>query len=138
MKYLLLIVLMMTGCAMQQTSSASLYSRIGGKPILAMISSETVDIIANDPRTMRSFDGVKLQPIKDSITDFLCVKTGGQCVYEGETMVNSHAEAEITSAEFELMVQVMRDVLDANRIADREKNELLRILAPMKKEIVTK
>ncbi len=128
----------MTGCAMQQTSSASLYSRIGGKPILAMISSETVDIIANDPRTMRSFDGVKLQPIKDSITDFLCVKTGGKCVYEGETMVNSHAEAAITSAEFELMVQVIRDVMDANRIADREKNELLRILAPMKKEIVTK
>lgn len=138
MKYLLLIVLMMTGCAMQQTNSASLYSRIGGKPMLAMISSETIDIIANNPKTMRSFDGVKLQPIKDSITDFLCVKTGGQCVYEGETMVNSHAEAEITSAEFELMVQVMRDVLDANRIADREKNELLRILAPMKKEIVTK
>jgi len=137
MKYLLLIVLM-TGCAMQQTSSASLYSRIGGKPMLAMISSETIDIIANDPKTMRSFDGVKLQPIKDSITDFLCVKTGGKCVYEGETMVNSHAEAEITSAEFELMVQVMRDVMDANRIADREKNELLRILAPMKKEIVTK
>ena len=128
----------MTGCAMQQTNSASLYSRIGGKPMLAMISSETIDIIANNPKTMRSFDGVKLQPIKDSITDFLCVKTGGQCVYEGETMVNSHTEAEITSAEFELMVQVMRDVLDANRIADREKNELLRILAPMKKEIVTK
>lgn len=123
---------------MQQTSSASLYSRIGGKPILAMISSETVDIIANDPKTMRSFDGVKLQPIKDSITDFLCVKTGGNCVYEGETMVNSHADAEITSAEFELMVQVMRDVMNANHVEDREKNELLKILAPMKREIVTK
>ena len=123
---------------MQQTSSASLYSRIGGKPILAMISSETVDIIANDHKTMRSFDGVKLQPIKDSITDFLCVKTGGNCVYEGETMVNSHADAEITSAEFELMVQVMRDVMNANHVADREKNELLKILAPMKREIVTK
>ncbi len=101
---------------MQQTSSASLYSRIGGKPILAMISSETVDIIANDHKTMRSFDGVKLQPIKDRITDFLCVKTGGNCVYEGETMVNSHADAEITSAEFELMVQVMRDVMNANHV----------------------
>lgn len=76
--------------------------------------------------------------LKQSLADFLCVQTGGDCVYEGETMKNSHAELNITTAEFELMVQDLRDTLDANHIGTREKNELLKILAPMKRDVVTK
>jgi hemoglobin len=53
-------------------------------------------------------------------------------------MKNSHAEAEITTAEFELMVQVMRDVMDKHHVGTKEKNELLKILAPMKRDVVTK
>lgn len=123
---------------MQPKSDVSLYNRIGGKAVLHTISADTLDKVANDPKTMRSFDGVKLDLVKDSLTDFLCVETGGDCVYEGETMENSHADAEITTAEFELMVQALRDAMDEHQIADREKNELLKLLAPMKKEIVTK
>jgi hemoglobin len=138
MKHLLLALFILTGCAMQPTSDSSLYNRIGGKPVLYRISAGTLDKVANDPRTMRSFDGVKLEKIKESLTDFLCVKTGGDCQYEGETMENSHADAEITTAEFELMVEALRETLDKNKVSEREKNELLKILAPMKKEIVTK
>lgn len=139
MKFLLItLCILFTGCAIQPTSNQSLYKRIGGKAALYKISAGTLDKVANDPKTMRSFDGVKLDSIKDSLTDFLCVETGGDCVYEGETMENSHADAEITTAEFELMVQALRDTMDEQHIADREKNELLKLLAPMKREIVTK
>jgi hemoglobin len=51
-------------------------------------------------------------------------------------MKESHAGLNITEAEFYLTVQFLRDALDA-RVGEREKNELLRLLAPMKRDIVT-
>lgn len=137
---LLLIGILFTtsACVTSPTTAPNLYTRIGGKDMLYTISSQTLDLVANDPATKRSFKDVKMATLKQSLADFLCVKTGGDCVYEGETMKNSHAELEITTAEFELMVQALRDTLDANHIGTREKNELLKILAPMKRDVVTK
>ncbi len=141
MKSLLLslgLLMMVTACKTTSAPEASLYQRIGGKEMLYTISSQTLDKVAQDPATKRSFEGVKMATLKQSLADFLCVQTGGDCVYEGETMKNSHAELNITTAEFELMVQDLRDTLDANHIGTREKNELLKILAPMKRDVVTK
>lgn len=139
MRFYVMAVLMMLclGCAVQPKPEASLYTRIGGLPMLTRISNQTLDIVSKDPRTSRSFDGVKMKALKESLTNFLCVKTGGECVYEGETMKKSHADLHITTAEFELMVDALRERLDANGVATKEKNELLKILAPMKRDVVT-
>lgn len=141
MKHLVMLIctsLLLVACATPNTTEPNLYTRIGGKEMLYTISSQTLDFVANNPATKRSFKDVKMAALKQSLADFLCVKTGGDCVYEGETMKNSHAELEITTAEFELMVQALRNTLDANHIGAREKNELLKILAPMKRDVVTK
>jgi hemoglobin len=132
------LLMMLVSCVSQSAAKPSLYERIGGKEVLYRISAETLDKVAEDPKTMRSFDGVKMDLLKESLTNFLCVETGGDCVYEGETMENSHTDAEITTAEFELMVHTMREVMDHNNVDTREKNELLKILAPMKRDVVTK
>ena len=136
--FFVVVLLMFSSCATQHAEKLSLYQRIGGKDVLYKVSAETLDKVAEDPKTMRSFDGVKMDSLKESLTNFLCVETGGDCVYEGETMENSHADAEITMAEFELMVHAMREAMDHNNVGIREKNELLKILAPMKRDVVTK
>lgn len=115
----------------------SLYQRIGGQPVLQAVVNETLDIVSQDPRTKRSFEGVKMSTLKQSLTNFLCLKTGGECVYEGETMKKSHADSQISTAEFEIMVDVLRQRLDANGVGTKEKNQLLKILAPMKPDVVT-
>jgi len=141
MKTILILVLfllgtLLIGCAHQQQSSQqSLYERIGGHDALTVIVSETIDKVAYDPKTKRSFEGIKLTTLKESIVSQLCYLTGGGCKYEGETMKNAHADAKITTAEFELMVQALRDSLNRHT-GEREKNELLKILAPMKADIV--
>ena len=48
-----------------------------------------------------------------------------------------HKGLKNTDAEMNLVVQFLRDALDHNGVGEREKNELLRILAPMKRDIVT-
>lgn len=134
---MILITLLCVGCMAQPKPEANLFQRIGGLPMLARVSNQTLDIVSKDPKTSRSFEDVKMKTLKESLTNFLCIKTGGDCVYEGETMKKSHADLHITTAEFELMVEVLRERLDANGVGTREKNELLKILAPMKRDIVT-
>jgi hemoglobin len=138
MVFLACLLVAVTACQTTSKTESSLYQRIGGKEMLYTISSQTLDKVSQDPATQRSFEGIKMATLKQTLADYLCVKTGGDCVYEGETMKNSHAESNITTAEFELMVQALRDTLDANQIGTREKNELLKILAPTKREVVTK
>jgi hemoglobin len=134
---LLLSISVLSACWMPTKPEASLYTRLGGKAVLEDISSDLLDATSTDERTKRSFKEVKLSTVKESLTLYLCEKTGGDCIYEGETMKNSHADAKITTAEFELMVQQLRDVLDAHNIGTREKNELLKVLAPTKRDIVS-
>lgn len=131
-----LTAILMTSCASIEPNQ-SLYQRIGGQEVLSKVVSETIDKTSSDPKTKRSFEGIKLSKLKESITNQLCQLTGGGCNYEGDTMQKSHADAKITTAEFELMVQNLRDALDHQKVGTREKNELLKILAPMKREIVT-
>lgn len=140
-----LFALLLVACAslpqVDQSSIAkpqndSLFERIGGLPVLTKIVDESVDEIAHSPRTKRSFDGVKLTPLKESIVMQLCKITDGGCIYEGETMLNSHRDAKISEAEFDAFVDMFRTTL-TKYLPTREKNELLKILAPMKRDIVT-
>lgn len=141
-KLLIASMLLFSSCAQIQSSvtnstkSSSLFERIGGLPVLTSVVSETIDQSASDPKLKRSFDGVKLATLKQSVVDQLCMLTGGDCVYEGETMKNSHLDLKITTAEFELFVDAFRKALD-KQVGQTEKNELLKILAPMKRDIVT-
>lgn len=120
----------------QNNQQQSLFERIGGLPVLTQITDEFIDKVAAAPSTKRSFDGVKLAVLKESVVAQLCKLTGGPCVYEGETMLNSHKDAKITEAEFDAFVSMFRDTLN-KYVNTREKNELLKILAPMKRDIVT-
>lgn len=113
----------------------SLYQRIGGLPVLTKIVDELIDEVVTSPRTNRSFDGIKLKPLKKSVVAQLCKLSGGPCVYEGETMANAHRDAKITEAEFDAFVDIFRETL-RKYLPTREKNELLKIFAPMKRDIL--
>jgi hemoglobin len=114
----------------------SLFSRMGGLPIIKIVVSETIDEVSSNPKTSRPFKDIKLPKLKESVVSQICKLTGGGCEYDGETMINSHKEAKISTAEFEIFVAVFRDSLNRHTNT-REKNELLKILAPMKRDIVS-
>ena len=123
-----------TSCATTH-SKPSLFDRLGGFVTLNTVVDETINEVSVNPKTKRSFEGVKLATLKQSVVQQLCFLSGGPCKYEGETMQNAHADAKITQAEFELFVAVFRQSLN-KYVNTAEKNELLRLLAPMKRDIV--
>ena len=130
-------VLLLGACAAPPTQSPTLWTRLGGEPVMKKVVSETIDQSSSDPRTSRSFKDVKLQNVKDKIVEQICSLTGGGCKYTGDPMDKVHKGLKNTEAEMNLLVQWLRDSLDRNGVGTREKNELLLILAPMKRDIVT-
>jgi len=129
--------LALAGCATNPSTSPTLYSRLGGEKVVRQVVNETIDQASTDPRTKRSFADVKLQRVKDNIHDQICSLTGGGCKYTGDPMDKVHKGLANTEAEMNLVVQWLRDALDRHGVQTREKNELLAILAPMKRDIVT-
>ena len=133
-----LVAALVAACAAPDPYAApTLYTRLGGEPVMKRVVHETIDRAAKDPRTSRSFKDVKLQNVKDKIVEQICSLTGGGCKYTGDPMDKVHKGLKNTEAEMNLVVQWLRDSLDRNGVGASEKNELLRILAPMKRDIVT-
>jgi len=128
---------MIAACHSASAASPSLYERIGSERLSA-IANELVDRSSSDPRTSRSWRKVSLHRVKDVLTVYLCSITGGPCVYEGDTMKDIHAGLDITEAEMFTMVQSLRDIMIRHEVPLRERNELLALLAPSKRDVVTK
>ncbi|MFN3716524.1 MAG: group I truncated hemoglobin [Thiobacillus sp.] len=116
----------------------SLYARLGGETGVAQITSEYIDAVANDPTVNQSFEKVNLERLKKMLAEFTCSLTGGGCVYSGDDMKIVHKNLKITEREFNALVEALRISLDRHGIAQRDKNALLAILAPMKRDVVEK
>src|SRR5690349_7151691 len=71
--------------------AGSLYARLGGTPAVSAFVGETIDTVAANERTKRSFDKVNLQHVKDMLAEQICSLTGGGCTYTGDTMRDVHA-----------------------------------------------
>lgn len=116
--------------------AGSLYARLGGTPVVSAFVNETIDTVANDEHTKRSFDKVNLQHVKDMLAEQICSLTGGGCAYTGDTMRDVHAGHQISNAEFFELVEVLRASMRKHAVPLTARNELLEILAPMKRDVV--
>lgn len=116
----------------------SLYERLGGAANVAALVDDAVEHAAHDSRTRRSFADVNLKRVKNSIAVLICDLSGGGCKYSEDSMHDVHAGLGITQAEFYGLVQIYRDAMVRHGIHLRERNELLALLAPMKRDIVEK
>jgi hemoglobin len=115
---------------------ATLYERLGGAEGVAAIANSLIDRVAADPRLGRSFKDTNLQRIKTLLAEQICDLSGGPCRYSGDSMKESHAGQHISEAEFYGMVADLRDILHERHVSMGATNELLRILAPMKRDVV--
>ncbi len=113
-----------------------LYDRLGGAAGVAAIADTLIDRVSADPLLGRSFKDSKLERIKQLLAEQLCDLSGGPCRYTGDTMKEVHAGHHISEAEFYGMVAELRAVLKERRVNQGAANELLRRLAPMKRDVV--
>ena len=121
-----------------QHQSGSLYQRLGGAGGVARFVHQTLARASTEPSTARSFDGIKLPALEQSLAEQICMLADGGCRYQGAHMADAHKDARIRDSEFDAMVGILRVELDRAGVSTSAKNELLRLLAPMKREIIAK
>jgi hemoglobin len=144
MKTFLVAALLLTGLATSNwAEEKTLYSRLGGKKSIIAVVDEFVGRVAADNRINSFFkataaDPKRLAKFKKNLVDQICEASGGPCKYKGKDMKTAHAGMGISGADFNALVEDLVGALDKFNVGASEKDQLLGVLGPMKKDIVEK
>jgi hemoglobin len=130
------LVMLSARAADAPSARASLYMRLGGATAVQAFVGETIDRTVADPKLRRAFQGSNLRRIKRLFAEQVCAVAQGGCLYGGDSMRAVHANHHITEAEFYGVVAILRSAMRHHGVGLRERNELLALLAPMKRDIV--
>ena len=94
--------------------------------------------VAADKRINRFFAKTDIARLKQNLVDQICSGTGGPCIYTGRDMKSAHAGMGVSSSHFNALVQDLQKTLRKFKVPKKEQGELLAVLGPMKKDIVTR
>ena len=94
--------------------------------------------VAADKRINKFFANANIDRLKVRLVEQICQGTGGPCTYTGRDMKSAHAGMGIRSKDFDALVQDLGKSLNKFKVPAREQKELVAVLGPMKKDIVTR
>jgi hemoglobin len=127
------------------TKQRSLYERLGGRPginrvvdafIDALHSNETLN--RQNPKLAAAHSRVDLPDLKQKVADLICKMASGPCRYTGRSMKESHANLDITEADWAVASQDLVAVLNRLNIGRAEQEDLYALLGSTKPDIVTR
>ena len=127
-----------SGPAGTAASEKSLYDRLGGKTAITAVVDDFVGRVAADTRINGKFANANIPRLKSMLVDQICQASGGPCTYTGRDMKSTHAGMGVSSSDFDALVGDLVATLNKFKVPEREKNELLGALGPMKSDIVEK
>lgn len=116
----------------------SLYQAFGGQAGLTRLMDDFVSRLLADPRMEPFFKDSELKELKQGLVAQFCEVAGGPCRREGKSMAKVHEAQDITRRDFNALVEVLQQAMDAQGIAFAAQNRMLALLAPMHREIVNK
>ena len=73
---------------------------------------------------------------KKMMASLMCYVSGGNCMYEGLSMSDSHADLHVTKLEFDAMMEHLDHALRVNNVGSEEREEMAAIFSDMKPQIV--
>jgi hemoglobin len=128
---------------MEQTSKSittdkPLYERLGGKPAITAVVEDFVARVAADTRINGKFANTDIPRLKMLLVEQICQASAGPCTYSGRSMKATHTGMGVSNADFDALVGDLLATLNKFKVPERERNELLGALGPMKKDIVEK
>jgi hemoglobin len=131
-------VFAVSSASAQPAMQKSLYDRLGGIDAIRAVVDDFVGNVAADKRINKFFAKTDIVRLKRNLVNQICQGTGGPCVYTGRSMKETHAGMGVRSSHFNALVGDLGKTLKKFKVPAREQKELVAILAPMKKDIVTR
>ena len=120
----------------------TLWDRLGGEMGVKKIVDDFLGVAIENPDINLLRGGkVKLDlkavtNLKKMMVDFISAATGGPLKYEGKDLKSAHAGMKITEKEFDAFIKVFGEVLERNKIAKADIDELMKVMNATKKDIV--
>ena len=135
-KFILSIIFAaLAGCA-STTHNDQLYRDLGGQQGIEKLVDAFLDNLANDDRIFHFFKDTKIDHFRSMLIEQLCSLSGGPCKYTGETMEKSHGGMKINEAQFNALVEDLELAMEKEKISVGAQNRLIKILAPMRPQII--
>lgn len=131
-----LISLALVASATQAQSNDALYAELGGQPGLVGLMDDFMPRLLADARMSLFFRDVDQTKLKAQLVSQFCEVSGGPCRHKGPDMKKAHAGVDINRADFNALVEVLQNSMDARGIPFRVQNRLLALLAPMHREVI--
>lgn len=129
----------LSGAARAQTAPPAddtLYRDLGGQSGLVTLMDDFMQRLLADPRMNPFFKDVDQKHVKEELVVQFCEVSGGPCRRKGPDMKKAHAGFDINRGDFNRLVEVLQQSMDAQRIPFGAQNRLLAKLAPMHREII--
>lgn len=116
----------------------TVYKAFGEKAGIQALMEDFFVRLQADPRTGPFFKNANHDRLVQQLTEQLCYESGGPCTYSGAPMGARHAGMNIGKEDFNALVEVLQQSMDAKGIPFRAQNGLLARLAPMHRDIITR
>jgi hemoglobin len=132
----MVVGLALGACADKKMQEASLYDRLGGKPAIEAVVDQFIQNVVADDRINGFFANADAKGLSAKLVDQICQASGGPCTYTGLDMKAAHQGMGVKDEHFNALVEDLVAALDKFNVPEKEKNELLGALGPMKGDIV--
>ena len=120
-------------------SKITLYERLGGYDAISAVATDLLPRLQADPQLARFWqhrgeDGLKRE--KQLLIDFLCSSAGGPLYYTGRDMKTSHIGMKISESDWSAFLGHLNATLEAFRVPQAERVEVVAFVQSTKKDIV--
>jgi hemoglobin len=122
--------------AAAQTTDDTLYQQLGGQAALVTLMDDFMTRLLADKRMGPFFKDVDHKHVKAQLVAQFCEVSGGPCKLKGPDMKKAHSGFDVTKSDFNALVEVLQQSMDAQGIGFGTQNKLLARLAPMHREII--
>ena len=131
--------------AVEGSAQKSLYDRLGGEAAVRSVVDDFVARASIDPAVNFTRQGTErawtatpenVDALKAHLVQFVSAVAGGPQLYEGHTMREAHAGMHITNPEFDALAADLKASLEALKVPDAERDELLAVVGTTRTDVV--
>ncbi len=116
--------------------ATTLYDDLGGKEGIAVVVDGFINEISYDQNIVKFFAQTDIKRLREKLEEQLCMVSDGPCEYTGDSMEDVHAGMQITTGEFNRVVELLQNAMNQAGVAYPVQNRLIKRLAPMRPEII--
>lgn len=130
--------LLLSVAATAAHANDALFEQLGGKRGIEKFTADFVQIVAADPRIASFFKETDLQRLELLLTEQFCSLAGGPCKYQGRSMKEAHVDMKVNTAHFNALAEGLQIAMEKNGVPQRAAAQLVALLAPMHRDVVTR